>query len=381
MRSGDAVSSGVAKTHRASSEDLHHKGSSRGHANMQMLWKTGYADLIRGDHYALLDVPPEATGTLLEAGCGTGIETTNLRRIAPNLLVHAVDISGVALTQAVQNNRDPRVEFNQSSLDCLPYRDASFDYLSMHEVIEHVEDPAVTLQELFRVLTPAAVGAIATPNGASLFPEHIRQRLVRLFGGRGAPIGEDHVRPPSYWRRQFRKAGFIVERQMFDASAIELQTYILPASWMPWTSRLLEPLRIVPGINLLICDRVKFRIRKPGRLPHAPVSLTSCCPICHTDLNRTARGAVCGKGHSFSRSPATGLMDFTATMESPGGGVQPAKAPGSRAMRRLFLGGALLVYICLVACLLPLGWLMWRFDDPFLGVPRNAGPGVSSEPC
>ena len=369
MLNGDAVSSGAAKTHRASSEDLHHKGSTRGHANMRMLWTTGYADLIRRDHYALLDVPPGATGTLLEAGCGTGIETSNLRRMAPNLAVHGIDISGVALTQAVQNNLDPLVQFSQSSLDCLPYPDASFDYLSMHEVIEHVEDPAITLKELFRVLRPGAVSAIATPNGASLFPEHVRQRFARLFGSRGAPVGEDHVRPPSYWRRQFAEAGFVLERQMFDASAIELQTYILPASWMPWTSRLLEPLRNVPGINVLICDRIKFRIRKPGHSPPATVPLKPCCPICRADLKETASEAVCLQGHGFGRSP-TGLLDFTAMAGSSSGGAEPAKASGSRIPRRLVLGSALLIYIGFVVCLLPVGWFMRRIDDPFLDLAR-----------
>jgi hypothetical protein len=32
------------------------------------------------------------------------------------------------------------------------------------------------------------------------------------------------------------------------------------------------------------------------------------------------------------------------------------------------MGGALLPYIALVACLLPVGWLMRRIDDPFLDV-------------
>jgi hypothetical protein len=55
-----------------------------------------------------------------------------------------------------------------------------------------------------------------------------------------------------------------LERQIFDAAAIEFQMFVAPPGWMPVLSRLLEPLRIIPGINLVLCDRVKFRLLKQG---------------------------------------------------------------------------------------------------------------------
>jgi hypothetical protein len=245
----------------------------------------------------------------------------------------------------------------------MPFASESFDYLSMHEVIEHVEEPAVTLRELFRVLKPGAVGVIATPNGASLFPEHLRQRLVRLFGGRGAPVGEDHVRPPSFWRREMRAAGFEIEREMFDGSAIELQAYILPASWMHWTSRLLEPLRRISFVKLLICDRVKFRIRKPGQRQSVVRELTVCCPICRSHLNKTDDSVACLNGHRFNISPV-GIVDFTSTVTSakPDNEVEPKL---SRLLRRMFLAASMIGYILFVAALLPVGFAVSRFHQPF----------------
>jgi ubiquinone/menaquinone biosynthesis C-methylase UbiE len=369
MGNEDAVSTGVAKSHRQASENLHKKGSNRGFDNMRMLWTVGYGDLIRRDYYSLLALSPDSTGYLLDAGCGTGIEIVNFRRMAPKMSVHGVDISEVTLTQAVESNQDNAVEFCQSSLDCLPYKNESFDYLSMHEVIEHVEDPAVTLRELSRVLKPGAVGVIATPNGSSLFPEHLRQRIARLFGVRGAPVGEDHVRPPSYWRRELRHAGFVIERQMFDASAIELQTYILPASWMMWTSRILEPLRIIPGINLLICDRIKFRVRKPGRFKQASVPPQLCCPVCRDRLNQFEGTMTCVNGHRF-KANRMGLMDFTSTASTHDDDGGPALLRGkSRLLRRVFLGGAMVGYIIVVVALLPVGYVIRKFRNPFDGPP------------
>jgi hypothetical protein len=77
---------------------------------------------------------------------------------------------------------------------------------------------------------------------------------------------------------------------------------VAPASWMPVLSRLFEPLRIVP-VNLVLCDRVKFRLSKPGRTTIASGPVTTCCPICHTGLSESAAAVVCGEGH---RSGAIG---------------------------------------------------------------------------
>jgi 2-polyprenyl-3-methyl-5-hydroxy-6-metoxy-1,4-benzoquinol methylase len=113
------------------------------------------------------------------------------------------------------------VAFYQSSLEQLPFADASFGYITSHEVIEHVETPAIVLRALSRVLKPGGICVIATPNGASLWIEHLRQRVIRLFGRRGAPVGADHTRTPGYWRRQFQSAGLVIERQIFDGAAFE----------------------------------------------------------------------------------------------------------------------------------------------------------------
>src|SRR5215475_327332 len=43
-------------------------------ARFHKLWECGFADLIRADFYSVLALPDEASGNLLDAGCGTGIE-------------------------------------------------------------------------------------------------------------------------------------------------------------------------------------------------------------------------------------------------------------------------------------------------------------------
>ena len=364
---------GKSQSYRAASEALHRdKRAQCCHGdNLQMLWDCGLADLIRSDFYRLFAFPQGARGTLLDAGCGTGIETRNLARLAPGLQLCGVDISSVALAAAVANNSAHGSRFYQSALETLPFSDRVFDYIGSHEVIEHVEDPAIVLGELWRVLKPGGVCVIATPNGASLWVEHLRQRVARLFGKRGAPVGEDHVRPPSFWKRTFESAGFVVERRMFDGAAFEFLAYVAPASWMPLGVRLLEPLRIVPVINLLLCDRVKYRLRRPDAPSTSSDSNPSpVCALCRTELTLDQAAAACRKGHRFGHNHS-GLIDFTVLLsasEQAADGL-PLTGPSGRSrwarrLRRATLAAGCLIYVALLAMLLPLGLAVGKWYQP-----------------
>jgi len=372
----DQIVAGKSAAHRAASEALHRDPiADRQAARFHKLWECGFADLIRADFYDVLALADRASGTLLDAGCGTGIEAANLQRLAPRLKIHGVDISSVSLAGAAAQPGAADAVFYQAALERLPFGDAVFDYVTAHEVIEHVEHPSVVLREFFRVLKPGGVCAIATPNGASWWLEHLRQRIKRALGQRGAPVGEDHTRPPSFWRREFVLAGFVVQRQIFDAAAIEFQTFVAPARWMPVLSRVLEPLRAVPGVNLLLCDRVKFRLVKPG-LTGAEALPVPCCPICGAELIENSGSVLCGGGHRFARNPI-GLVDFSALAREPGadGNAGPAASvQETRRARRSILNRrarrfALLVlstgYAGFLMILVPVGLIVGIFYQPF----------------
>jgi SAM-dependent methyltransferase len=380
----DQIVTGKGAAYRSASEALHRDPvADRQAARFRKLWECGFADLIRADFYGLLAFPEGVWGNLLDAGCGTGIEAANLRRLTPGLAIHGVDISSVALADAVARVDAGDAAFYQSALERLPFADSVFDYISSHEVIEHIEDPALVLREFWRVLRPGGVCAIATPNGASWWLEHLRQRVKRALGRRGAPVGEDDTKSPSFWRREFARAGFVVERQIFDGAALEFQMLVAPPGWMPVLSRLLEPLRVVPGVNLLLCDRVKFRLLKPGRTNDRPRPISPCCPICRSALSEDGRGVSCAGGHRFLRNSA-GLVDFSALAPEGGGEASAAmeepsdaaeepsdvSAPVRRSVpSRRWRRRALLVlstgYAGLLLPLLPLGMILGIFYQPF----------------
>ncbi|MBV8089742.1 MAG: methyltransferase domain-containing protein [Alphaproteobacteria bacterium] len=343
----------------------------------RMLRECRYEDLISADFHQLFDFRAEDSGNLLDAGCGTANETVKLRRRVPGLKIYGVDLSPNALAIAVTRPETSDATFYQSALESLPFPDGAFDYIAAHDLIEHIDDPARVLRELYRVLKPAGICVLATPNGASLWIEHLRQRGMRLFGRRDAPVGADHTRRPSFWRREFARAGLVLERQIFDGAAVEFQLFVAPARWMPILSRLFEPLRVVPVINLLLCDRVKFRLRKPAVYGVAS-EVILCCPLCRAALGDQGSALVCPRNHRFARN-AAGVVDFTTL--APESAVtaehssDPAPGlPSATGIRRLALLRSLrigtllglsLLYTGFLLQLIPLGLAVSLFHQPF----------------
>jgi SAM-dependent methyltransferase len=141
----DHIVSGRSAAYRKASEALHGAAPSwdRRATHYRVLWECGYGDLIRADFYRLFAFPAGVSGDLLDAGCGTGIEAVNLHRQAPGLRIQGVDVSSVALAGAVAKPETGKAAFYQAALERLPFPAAVFDYIASHEVIEHVEDPAV----------------------------------------------------------------------------------------------------------------------------------------------------------------------------------------------------------------------------------------------
>lgn len=92
----------------------------------------------------------EATGVVLDAGCGTGTNTVRLRRDRPDLHVLPLDLS-VGMAPDVAGD-----------LQALPLADNCVDgALAMH-VLYHVPDIAAAAQELRRVLRPGGTLVVTT---------------------------------------------------------------------------------------------------------------------------------------------------------------------------------------------------------------------------
>ena len=132
----------------------HHESVLRSHT-----WRT--AENSAG--YLLASLRPGLD--LLDVGCGPGTITTDLaRRVAPGRMV-AVDRALDVLAQASAHAAGQGVSINPHAADVydLPFRDASFDVVHAHQVLQHLIDPVRALAEMRRVLRPG--GLLAARDG------------------------------------------------------------------------------------------------------------------------------------------------------------------------------------------------------------------------
>jgi SAM-dependent methyltransferase len=125
-------------------------------------------------------LPPNAE--LLDIGCSAGYHTRHLARKAKRVV--AIDVDRVALEVARQRVRSSRVTFLHYDGDQLPFADASFDAVSMLDVLEHVADREILVSEIERVLRPGGTWTVTVPYRGALAwlsPENMAADHPRLF--------------------------------------------------------------------------------------------------------------------------------------------------------------------------------------------------------
>ena len=111
----------------------------------------------------------------------------------------------------------PIVDVKADILD-LPFEDELFDFVLCNHVLEHIEDDAKAMSELFRVLKPGGIGIFQIPQDLSL-DQTFEDSNITSPEERAAHFGQyDHVRiyGKDYFDR-LRKVGFKVDEIDYSA--------------------------------------------------------------------------------------------------------------------------------------------------------------------
>lgn len=96
---------------------------------------------------------------VLEAGCGIGMYASQIRRrYTPH--VEAFDIEADRVKEAALDTPHALI----SAAENLPYRTNLFDTVISNEVIEHVADDRMAVQEMVRILKPGGRIVLFAPN-------------------------------------------------------------------------------------------------------------------------------------------------------------------------------------------------------------------------
>jgi SAM-dependent methyltransferase len=131
-----------------------------------------------GRALAQLDLAKREPGNFLDIGCGLGFFIDGVRSHC-TWRVFGVELTATAVEFA---RAELGLEVNQCELSELEYPDAFFDYIQMHNVLEHVTDPMSLLRECRRILKPKGELHLRVPNGT------IDSRdLLKFFNDRGQP--------------------------------------------------------------------------------------------------------------------------------------------------------------------------------------------------
>jgi ubiquinone/menaquinone biosynthesis C-methylase UbiE len=143
----------------------------------------------------------QSLGVFLDYGCGEG---SLLRRVAARCQeCWGVDVDAERLQRAAEI---PKVRVKTIAPDrALPFPDATFDSISITEVIEHVADERIVLAELTRVLKRGGYLLLTTPHrGLFTFldPANIKFVMPRLH----RVVHKVALRNPAYYEARFGDA-------------------------------------------------------------------------------------------------------------------------------------------------------------------------------
>jgi 2-polyprenyl-6-hydroxyphenyl methylase/3-demethylubiquinone-9 3-methyltransferase len=115
-----------------------------------------------------------SSARVLDIGCGGGFLSNDLA--ARGYRVTGLDASAGSLRMAEAVDQTKKVEYVLGSAFQLPFGDASFDVCACMDVLEHVRNPQLVVQEAVRVLKPGGLFLFHT------FNRHWLAKIVVIYG-------------------------------------------------------------------------------------------------------------------------------------------------------------------------------------------------------
>ena len=164
---------------------------------------TGY-ELARWsalDHFTQKILKLNNIKMVLDYGSGSGLHIDLWKNVFPSADLYFCDISSVALEKLI--SKYPEFEFNCAEVkeNKAPFADDFFDVVVSIEVMEHVENLNVYMNDIYRVLKPGGIFIWTTPCANRFSIEHV----FNVFTDQIEETGEGYRRwkweDPTHLRR------------------------------------------------------------------------------------------------------------------------------------------------------------------------------------
>jgi ubiquinone/menaquinone biosynthesis C-methylase UbiE len=139
--------------------------------------------------------------TVLDVGCGTGVLLSHLlKKVKEKGSVFALDFSWNMILEAKKNMAKTGIHFINGSVEALPLKDHTIDYLTCLDTFAHVTDQKKALYEMGRALK----------KGGKLFIAHTlgKKELAEYHRMAGAEVEHDTLPEDEKMREMMGKAGF-----------------------------------------------------------------------------------------------------------------------------------------------------------------------------
>jgi 2-polyprenyl-3-methyl-5-hydroxy-6-metoxy-1,4-benzoquinol methylase len=133
-------------------------------------------------------------GKVLDAGCGTGFGTAMLSQKADCAV--GVDIKYLLLKYGLQHYSTEGLYFEAMDVNQLGFADESFDVVVANELMEHLPEHRLCINEVLRILRPGGLFICATVNSR------------HTFGIEENPLNRNHF-------REFSLIGFKIELEQY----------------------------------------------------------------------------------------------------------------------------------------------------------------------
>jgi len=125
---------------------------------------------------------------VLDVGCGIGLIALELALKRRGMKIIGIDIDQEAIDRAnllKEKLRITNAEFHHCDVRTLPFHDQQFDMVLLIDVIEHVQNPEMILENISRLLKPSGVVIVSvpTPNYPKFFGYEFHKEIGHVRDG------------------------------------------------------------------------------------------------------------------------------------------------------------------------------------------------------
>jgi len=194
-------------------------------------------------------------GRILDLGCGDGDYARRLKDLGFDVIAGDIDI--------VRFKYNNEIEFKHCDITKeMPFKDNTFDYVLLMEVVEHLRNPYTVISEINRVIKKGGSLIISTPNILCL-----KSRLRFMFEGcyeyfREPPLDQAknpkevifnlHIVPYRY-----QELEFLLSASGFEVEKIFASNYEGYGLWY-----------LLPMIKLLAWQKERRIVKKGGNIDY-----------------------------------------------------------------------------------------------------------------